>query len=127
MAVMNKVDLTLAQIQGNTLRPGAPKPPPPEGPQFNEVLEQQLQGKLKFSAHAQRRLQNRQIDFGAPEASRLEEAVDKAAQKGARESLILIDDLALIVSIQNRTVITAIDGANRKENIFTNIDSVVMT
>ena len=51
--------------------------------------------------------------------------MDRAAQKGARESLVLLDDVALVVSIKNRTVITAVDAANLKENVFTNIDSAV--
>ncbi|HHX45596.1 MAG TPA: hypothetical protein GX714_16685 [Chloroflexi bacterium] len=84
-------------------------------------------GAIQFSSHAQRRLQSRSIAFGQEELHRLEEAVDKAESKGARDSLILIDELALIVNIKNRVVITAIDKESRKDNIFTNIDSVVMT
>lgn len=58
--------------------------------------------------------------------AKLHTAIEKASNKGARESLILMDDLALVVSIKNKTVITAIDGANIKENVFTNIDSAVI-
>jgi len=82
---------------------------------------------VQFSAHAQRRLQNRAIPFGQEELHRLQQAVDKAESKGARDSLILIDELALVVNIKNRVVITAIDKESRRDNIFTNIDSVVMT
>ena len=82
---------------------------------------------IQFSAHAQRRLQSRAIPFGQEELHRLQKAVDKAERKGARDSLILIDELALVVNIKNRVVITAIDKESRQENIFTNIDSVVMT
>ncbi len=53
--------------------------------------------------------------------------MDKAAAKGARESLILMDNLALVVSIRNRTVITAVDEKRMKEHVFTNIDSAVIT
>jgi len=52
--------------------------------------------------------------------------VSKAAAKGARESLILLDDKAFVVSVRNRTVITAVDGEHLKENVFTNIDSAVI-
>jgi hypothetical protein len=38
-----------------------------------------------------------------------------------------MDDLALVVSIKNKMVITAVDANSRKDNIFTNIDSVVLT
>ena len=48
------------------------------------------------------------------------------AAKGARESLIYMNDLAFVVSVKNRTVITAMDGPSAKENIFTNIDSAAI-
>ncbi len=82
---------------------------------------------IQFSSHAQRRLQSRSIPFGQEELLRLEEAVEKAESKGSRDSLILIDELALVVNIKSRVVVTAIDKESRKDNIFTNIDSVVMT
>jgi flagellar operon protein len=97
---------------------------------FADVLQRarptNLDG-IQFSSHAQRRLQSRAIPFGQEELHRLKEAVDKAESKGARDSLILIDELALVVNIKNRVVITAIDKESRKDHIFTNIDSVVMT
>jgi flagellar operon protein len=84
-------------------------------------------GGIQFSSHAQRRLQSRGITFGQEELNRLTQAVDRAESKGARDSLILIDELALVVNIKNRVVVTAIDKESRKDSIFTNIDSVVMT
>jgi flagellar operon protein len=57
---------------------------------------------------------------------KLEKAVAGAASKGSRDSLILMKNLAFIVNIPNRTVITAMDGENMKENVFTNIDSAVI-
>lgn len=87
---------------------------------------QQAQGGIRFSAHAQARLQSRHIALDAEALRRVECAVDKAAEKGSRESLLLMDDVALIVSVRNRTVITAIDKENLKENVFTNIDSAVV-
>ena len=89
---------------------------------FQKVLE----GRLRFSRHACQRLARRNIPFGAQDLAKLENAVERAQRKGARESLVLLDDLALIVSIKNRVVITAIDTENRKEGIFTNIDSVIL-
>ena len=84
-------------------------------------------GGIQFSSRAQRRLQSRSIPFGWDELQRLTQAVDRAESKGARDSLILIDELALVVNIKNRVVVTAIDKESRKDSIFTNIDSVVMT
>ena len=57
---------------------------------------------------------------------RLRSAVDKAAGKGSRDSLVLMDDLAMVVSITNRTVVTVVDRENLKQNVFTNIDSAVI-
>ncbi len=93
---------------------------------FGQVLENKLQAQLKFSQHAQQRLQSRNIELGEAEIARLENAVSKARDKGARDSLILMDNLALVVSIKNNTVITAVDEQNLKENVFTNIDSAVI-
>ena len=93
---------------------------------FDQVLNQTLGG-VKFSQHASQRLQTRNINLSNDQMNQLKSAVDKAAQKGARESLILMDnDLALVVSVTNRTVITAMDGASIRDNVFTNIDSAVI-
>ena len=93
---------------------------------FDQVLNQTLGG-VKFSQHAAQRLQTRNINLSPTQLNQLKSAVDKAAQKGARESLVLMNnDLALVVSITNRTVITAMDGASIKDNVFTNIDSAVI-
>ena len=93
---------------------------------FGQVLEKKLQGELKFSQHARQRLQSRNIELGEAEIARLENAVSKAREKGARDSLILMDNLALVVSVRNNTVITAVDEQSLKENVFTNIDSAVI-
>ncbi len=90
---------------------------------FQSVLNDQI---LKFSHHAEMRLQQRGIRLGEDQVSKILEAVDKAAAKGAKESLILMQDLAFIVNIKNRTVVTAMDGASMKDNVFTQIDSAVV-
>lgn len=90
---------------------------------FEEILAQKT---LKFSRHANEMIAKRSIDITADRLGRITEAVEKATAKGARDSLILVDDLALVVSVKNRTVITAIDGPSIKGNVFTNIDSAVI-
>ena len=110
--------------------PSAGKPrsvgTPSTGAGFEQVLNQAIGG-VKFSQHATQRLQTRNINLTQTQMNQLNNAVDKAAQKGAKESLILMDkDLALVVSVTNRTVITAMDGASIKDNVFTNIDSAVI-
>ena len=98
----------------------------PAGPSFKDALANEISKELKFSAHAQARLQARNITLTESQLDRIHSGVEKAAGKGARESLVLVDDVALVVSIKNRTVITAVDDKNLKENVFTNIDSAVI-
>jgi len=95
---------------------------------FDTVLQTTVQqgSALKFSAHAKERLSLRNINLSAQDLSNITNAVNKAAAKGARQSLLVMNNLALIVSVTNRTVITALDDSNMKENVFTNIDSAVI-
>lgn len=81
---------------------------------------------LHFSKHASRRIEERGLSLDEGRLERLERAVGQAAAKGAKDSLILLDELALVVSVQNRTVVTAVDEASQKAHVFTNIDSVVI-
>lgn len=97
----------------------------PTGADFAETLAAQQAG-LKFSAHAQQRLAGLPEPLDGQALSRIEAAVSQAAKRGAKESLVLYDDLALVVSVRNRTVITAVDAARRRANLFTNVDSVVI-
>ena len=112
---------------------GSPAQRPAGAPEsaFGEVLKRQQVGEapsaaVKFSAHAQQRLASRGIQLGESDLQRIGEAVDRAQKKGARESLLVLRDLALIVSVPHRTVITAVDGRSMRENVFTNIDSAVI-
>ncbi|MDA8429062.1 MAG: flagellar protein [Geobacteraceae bacterium] len=94
---------------------------------FARVLDQKLpiQG-VKFSQHAQDRLKARNISLSPNDLARLEGAVNSVAQKGGKESLVMMGDAALVVSIKNRTVVTAMDRAQMQGNVFTNIDSAVI-
>ncbi len=85
-----------------------------------------LNDRLKISGHAQTRLESRDIQLDAQAWERVMQGVERAAQKGAKESLVMVDDVALIVSVKNRTVITAVEQSQLKENVFTNIDSAVI-
>lgn len=108
---------------------------------FKEVLTQSLEtpavasvngsglekaGGLKFSNHAIERMQTRGISYTPERLQKLDEAVKKAAAKGSKDTLVLMDDSALIVSVKNNTVVTVMDKNNMRENVFTNIDSTVM-
>jgi flagellar operon protein len=81
---------------------------------------------LKFSAHAQQRLESRSISLSQDDLAKMNAMADKAAAKGAKQSLFMVHDTAMIVSIANRTVITAVDQQSMKDNVFTNIDSAAV-
>lgn len=81
---------------------------------------------VKFSNHAVERMMSRGIKFEQADLQRLNEAVGRAAAKGSKDSLILMNDSALIVSVKNKTVVTVMDKAALKENVFTNIDSTIV-
>lgn len=120
---MPEIDKVFGPVQ--PVGPAAPgtKPARAQGTGFAEALQQE---QLKLSGHAATRLKGRNIGLSDGDWQRVTNAVDRAAQKGARESLILVDDVALVVSVRNRTVITAVDKDNLKQNVFTNIDSAVI-
>jgi flagellar operon protein len=102
------------------------------GPSFAEVLKEAGEGakpgaqSLQFSRHALARIQRRGIDLDHSTLGRLSEGVGRAAGKGSRDSLVLVDGTAFVVSVTNRTVITAVDSQHMKDNVFTNIDSAVI-
>jgi flagellar operon protein len=81
---------------------------------------------LRFSKHALERVQRRGIALDRTTVGRLQEGVGRAAGKGSRDSLVLVDGTAFVVSVPNRTVITAVGSEHMREHIFTNIDSAVI-
>jgi flagellar operon protein len=120
-------------------------PKPTIGPSFDQVLQDKLATTptapekltgpprtaapppdIKLSAHAQQRLASRQINLDQKDWERIHAGIEKAAAKGSKDALVMSDKAALVVSIKNRTVITAVDPASLKENVFTNIDSAVI-
>jgi len=95
---------------------------------FDQILGQKLpstQG-VKFSQHAQDRLRARGITMNEAQIGLLNSAVNNVAQKGGKESLIMMGDAAFVVSVKNRTVVTAMDRSQMQGNVFTNIDSAVV-
>jgi flagellar operon protein len=92
---------------------------------FENVLQEELRG-LTFSRHARERLEARNMQLNEADMTNLQLAVNRAEEKGAQDSLVLLRDMAFIVSVRNRTVVTAMDSEHLKENVFTNIDSAVI-
>lgn len=103
---------------------------------FQKILEQKSleaqagetgsAGSLKFSKHALGRLNERNIELDTSQLERLNDGARKAGQKGIKDSLVLVDQLAFIVNVPNQTVVTAMDSTATDENIFTNINGAVI-
>ena len=98
-------------------------------PGFDQLLTTKLAdaAPVRWSAHAVQRLSQRQIAVTPEMQQRLEGAVDKLAAKGGRESIVLMDRMAFVVSVTNRTVITAVDQDGMRHQVFTNIDSAALS
>lgn len=94
---------------------------------FAEVLKSNLQpaDKVRFSAHALKRIEERQLPFGEQTLDRLNDGISRLSAKGSKNSVIFLDETAFVVSVQNRTVVTALEKSST-QNIFTNIDSVAI-
>ncbi|GGF96769.1 TIGR02530 family flagellar biosynthesis protein [Paenibacillus aceti] len=111
-------------------RPGALQQPknsagiqPQAGNSFDELFQKEL---IRLSNHAVKRMEQRGIELKPEQISKINSAIDSAAAKGAKDSLILMKDMALIVNVQNRTVVTAMDKSSMQDNVFTQIDSAVI-
>ena len=114
---------------GRISRPQQPQPASGKtgNSPFAQILDQKIPAEgLKFSQHAQDRLRSRNITFSAADLANLEGAVTSVAQKGGKVSLVVIGDSALVVSVKNRTVVTALDRVQMRGHVFTNIDSTVI-
>ena len=130
---MNKIAnqfTSIEQVTGQYLNQRNPEKLQNQGFSFEQILNQKRtsseSSELKFSKHAAMRLENRNINLSTEQSKRLENGVQKASEKGIKESLVLIDSLAFIVNVPNKTVVTAMDQGESSDNIFTNIDGAVI-
>ena len=130
MNINNKQFLSIEQLQDQFLTQQKSRPiiEAAEGLSFEEILQKtQKKGEVHFSKHAANRLSDRNIELTEEQLERLKDGTKKAGDKGIKESLVLIDELAFIVDTKSNTVITAFVQGETKENIFTNIDGAVIT
>jgi flagellar operon protein len=94
---------------------------------FSSILKDKITENegLKFSKHAEQRLQSRNIKLTDIQKEKMNEAVNKAGMKGVKDSLVIVDNMAFVVNVKSKTVITAVNNNELKDNIFTNIDGAV--
>lgn len=122
--------LSIEQLQDQLLKQQkvTPNNKTTDGLSFEQILQKTGdKAEVKFSKHAANRLTDRNIELTSEQLERLNSGTKKAGEKGIKESLVLVDELAFIVNTKSNTVITAMDQTETKENVFTNIDGAVIT
>src|SRR5262249_55308620 len=90
---------------------------------FDAALEK---AEVQFSKHAEKRLQTRNIELSPEDKVKLTDAMGSLQKKGAKDSLILMGELAFVVNVPSKTVVTAMTKEQMKEQVFTNIDSTML-
>ncbi len=97
------------------------------GTDFENILQQAIDNGsgVKFSKHAEMRMQARNIDLTQTQKDKIGNAVSMAQQKGVKDSLVILDNMAFVVNVPSKTVITAVNNSELKENVFTNIDGAI--
>lgn len=99
----------------------------PDKGRFRDILSGEISAeKIKFSQHAMKRISSRNINITGKQLEDIDKAVKKASDKGINDSLILLENTALIVSIRNKTVVTAMESRELKNGVITNIDGTII-
>ena len=80
---------------------------------------------VNFSKHAISRAEERGIEVTPALMEQLAGSVSRAQEKGATNILAMDATRAFLINVPTGRVITAINQAEMKENIFTNIDGAV--
>lgn len=127
MVINNNYLNNINRVTGSQASPAKPKPADTTG-NFGDILKQKIDRGtgLKFSKHAELRLQSRNINLSLVQKEKISQAVKKAEEKGVKDSLVLLENMAFVVNVKNRTVITAVNSDELKNNVFTNIDGAVI-
>ncbi len=116
--------LSAGKVQTNGVRNNIPNT---SGAGFGNILQQAIDKStgVKFSKHAELRMQARNIDLTQVQKDKINNAVSMAQQKGVKDSLVILDNMAFVVNVPSKTVITAVNNNELKENVFTNIDGAI--
>ncbi|MEN2766444.1 TIGR02530 family flagellar biosynthesis protein [Ornithinibacillus xuwenensis] len=91
---------------------------------FKAVLNEQQE--LKVSKHANERLMERNIQLNDKQWQLINDKVSEAKQKGIKDSLVVMNNAALLVSAENHTVVTAMNLEEASNRIFTNINGTIL-
>jgi flagellar operon protein len=102
-----------------------PRSAGPAGTSFADALGRASE-QVQLSRHAQKRIERRELNLDPQRLARLDSAITRAAEKGGRNSVVMLDDLAVVVNVRERTVVTAMPKEGSHQRVFTNVDSVVI-
>lgn len=93
---------------------------------LKKARQQEAPPEVTLSAHAEQRIEQRNISMDATERQSMHDALMKLDEKGSRDALLLRSDAAFLVNVPNRTVITAMPQEDLKDRVFTQIDSAML-
>jgi len=123
----------LASIQAPLPSAQSPRSPDTASPEKSISFAEQLKracdevgARVQFSGHATQRAEDRSLALTPAQMQRVDNALDAVAAKGGRTALVMLDDLAMIVGVDRRTVVTLVDSPHLRENVFTAIDAAVI-
>ena len=127
MIVNNRIIPGVGNIgvtQGSQSTHGITKP----NSSFEDIFAKKLfdNKEVKFSKHAESRLQTRNIQLTDEQKGKLNDAINKAGEKNVKDSLVMIDDIAFVVNVKEKNVVTVLNKDEMKNNVFTNIDGAVI-
>ncbi|WP_067729391.1 TIGR02530 family flagellar biosynthesis protein [Oceanobacillus damuensis] len=91
---------------------------------FKDLLAEQQP--LKISKHATQRLTERKIHIDEQQWRKIGEQMQQAKEKGITDSLVVMNNAALLVNAENHTVVTAMGREEATNRIFTNINGTIL-
>lgn len=121
--------MAITGVKAGTPATGVSALRPPHGRDtgFAAVLSDRLHSRsISLSVHAADRLARRGLVIDEQAADQINEAFDLAEQKGAKNALFLLDNLAVVAAVPSRSIITALDATGLANGVFTHIDSAVV-
>lgn len=95
---------------------------------FEDIFAKKLfdSKEVTFSKHAESRLKTRDINLTDEQKGKLNDAINKAGEKNVKDSLVMVDDIAFVVNVRDKNVVTVLNKDEMKNNVFTNIDGAVI-
>jgi flagellar operon protein len=93
---------------------------------FQDILDSVKTKEEGFTVSKHAAIRLNEINFTEDDMKQIEKGFEIAKDKNSKNTVMLYKGIALIASVENKTLITAVEKDRAKDNIFTNIDSVVI-